>query len=96
MAKAYLQLPVDNNSVEAQTIITHRGAFKVKCLQFGVSIAPGIFQQIMDDALNGVPGVTPYFDILIRAATSQELACRCEVMRQMCALGNKAAVSSNT
>ncbi|KFD59948.1 hypothetical protein M514_27867, partial [Trichuris suis] len=84
MAQAYLQLPVDNASAEAQTIITHRGAFKVKRLQFGVSIAPGIFQQVMDEALNDVPGVTPYFDdILVRASTSQELASRLKQVLQI-------------
>ncbi|KFD51281.1 hypothetical protein M514_07881, partial [Trichuris suis] len=51
IAQAYLQLPVDDASAEAQTIITHMGAFKVKRLQFGVYIAPGIFQQVMDDLL---------------------------------------------
>ncbi|KFD64442.1 hypothetical protein M514_23466 [Trichuris suis] len=84
MAQAYLQLPVDNASAEAQTIITHRGAFKVKRLQFGVSIAPGIFEQVMDEALNDVPGVTPYFDdILIRASISQELASRLKQVLQI-------------
>uniref|UniRef100_A0A5S6Q817 Reverse transcriptase domain-containing protein n=1 Tax=Trichuris muris TaxID=70415 RepID=A0A5S6Q817_TRIMR len=77
MAQAYLQLPVDDATAEAQTIITHRGAFKVKRLQFGVSVAPGIFQQIMDEALIHIPGVTPYFDdVLIRATTLHELTDR--------------------
>lgn len=77
MAQAYLQLTVDDASAEAQTIITHRGAFKVNRLQFGVCTAPGIFQQMMDESLKGVPGVTPYFDdILIRATTRQKLSNR--------------------
>lgn len=81
MAQAYLQLPVDNASAEAQTIITHRGAYKVKRLQFGVSVAPGIFQQIMDEALKDVQGVTPYFDdVLIRAANQPQL---CDRIRQV-------------
>ncbi|CDW60275.1 Reverse transcriptase family protein [Trichuris trichiura] len=84
MAQAYLQLIVGNSSAEAQMSITHHGAFKIKRLQFGVSIALRIFQQVMDEALNSVPGVTPYFDeISIRAAPSQQLACRPKQVLQM-------------
>uniref|UniRef100_A0A5S6QAX4 RNA-directed DNA polymerase n=1 Tax=Trichuris muris TaxID=70415 RepID=A0A5S6QAX4_TRIMR len=84
MANAYLQLPVDNASAEAQTIATHMGAFKVNRLQFGVCIAPGIFQQVMDDLLRNIPGTTPYFDgILIRAPTLSELADRLRQVLQI-------------
>uniref|UniRef100_UPI0010A02BFD uncharacterized protein K02A2.6-like n=1 Tax=Podarcis muralis TaxID=64176 RepID=UPI0010A02BFD len=47
---------------EAQTIITHRGAFRCRRLQFGVSVAPGIFQSLMECLLQGLSGVVPYFD----------------------------------
>lgn len=77
LAQAYLQLRVDDDSAEAQTIITHRGAFKVKRLQFGVNVAPGLFQHLMDEILVGLPGVVPYFDdILVQATTREELASR--------------------
>jgi len=46
MAQAYLQLNVDQEAANAQTIIS--GAFRCKRLQFGVSIAPQIFQMFMD------------------------------------------------
>ncbi|KRZ77842.1 Transposon Tf2-6 polyprotein [Trichinella papuae] len=48
LAQAYQQLVVDKKTADAQTIITHRGAFRVKRLQFGVSAAPGIFQGVID------------------------------------------------
>ncbi|KFD51200.1 hypothetical protein M513_07964 [Trichuris suis] len=77
MAQAYLELPVDDASAEAQTVITHMGAFKVKRLQVGVCIAPGVFQQVMDDLLRDIPGTTPYFDdILIRGTMLPELTDR--------------------
>ncbi|KFD59784.1 LOW QUALITY PROTEIN: hypothetical protein M514_07964 [Trichuris suis] len=77
MAQAYLELPVDDASAEAQTVITHMGAFKVNRLQFGVCIAPGVFQQVMDDLLRDIPGTTPYFDdILIRGTMLPELTDR--------------------
>lgn len=62
MAQAYQQLPVDDATAEAQTIATHRGAFKCRRLQFGVSMAPGLFQSLME---------RPYFDDVLISATSQ-------------------------
>lgn len=47
LAQSYQQLPVDDATAEAQMIMTHRGAFKCRRLQFGVSVAPGIFQSLM-------------------------------------------------
>ncbi|XP_031342554.1 uncharacterized protein K02A2.6-like [Photinus pyralis] len=42
MAQAFQQLPVDPESAELQTIITHKGCFKVNRLQFGLTVAPQI------------------------------------------------------
>ncbi|XP_060537701.1 uncharacterized protein K02A2.6-like, partial [Pantherophis guttatus] len=71
LAQAYQQLPVDEKTAEAQTIVTHRGAFKCNRLQFGVSAAPGIFQSMMERLLQGVPGVVPYFDDVLISGDSQ-------------------------
>ncbi|XP_058027254.1 uncharacterized protein K02A2.6-like, partial [Ahaetulla prasina] len=77
LAQAYQQLPVDDNTAEAQTIVTHRGAFKCTRLQFGVSVAPGLFQNLMERLLQGLPGVVPYFDdVLISAENVEELGER--------------------
>ncbi|GBM89936.1 Transposon Ty3-G Gag-Pol polyprotein [Araneus ventricosus] len=74
LAQAYLQLRVDDASAEAQTIVTHREAFKVNRLQFGVNVAPGLFQNFIEDLLKGIIGVLPYFDdVLIFAATEEQL-----------------------
>ncbi|XP_060545570.1 uncharacterized protein K02A2.6-like [Pantherophis guttatus] len=74
LAQAYQQLPVDGATAEAQIIVTHRGAFKCTRLQFGVSIAPGLFQSTMERLLQGIPGVVPYFDdVLITADNEQQL-----------------------
>nr|XP_056704934.1 uncharacterized protein K02A2.6-like [Euleptes europaea] len=77
LAQAYQQLPVDPESAEAQTIVTHRGTFRVTSLQFRVSTAPGIFQNLMENLLKGLPGVVPYFDdSLIAASSNDELLKR--------------------
>ena len=73
--QAYQQLPVDDATAEAQTIITYRGAFKVKQLQFGISVAPGIFQGFMEGLLRGLPGVILYFDeVLVATGCEAEQA----------------------
>ncbi|XP_039192295.1 uncharacterized protein K02A2.6-like, partial [Crotalus tigris] len=73
LAQAYQQLPVDDDAAIAQTIVTHRGAFKVKRLQFGVNVAPGIFQSVMENTLRGIPGVCPYFDDVLIAGDSTHI-----------------------
>lgn len=74
LAQAYQQLRVDEKSALAQTIITHKGAFKVNRLQFGISSAPAIFQRFIESILSGLTTVLPYFDdILIKAKTTNEL-----------------------
>ncbi|XP_060543046.1 uncharacterized protein K02A2.6-like [Pantherophis guttatus] len=77
LAQAYQQLPIDEATAEAQTIVTHRGTFKCKRLQFGVSVAPGLFQSLMERLLQGIEGVVPYFDdVLISARDTTQLKQR--------------------
>ncbi|XP_058013477.1 uncharacterized protein K02A2.6-like [Ahaetulla prasina] len=81
MAQAYQQLEVDDATAEAQTIVTHRGAFKCRRLQFGVCVAPGIFQSLMERLLHGLPGVIPYFDdIFVSAMSEAELVNRLRIV----------------
>ncbi|GBN34921.1 Uncharacterized protein K02A2.6, partial [Araneus ventricosus] len=67
IAQAYLQLRVDDVSAEAQTIVTHRGAFKVNRLQFGVNVGPGLFQNFIEDLLKGIPVLERLSESGIRA-----------------------------
>ncbi|XP_026546854.1 uncharacterized protein K02A2.6-like, partial [Notechis scutatus] len=91
LAQAYQQLPVDTETAEAQTIVTHRGAFRCKRLQFGVSVAPGVFQSLMERLLQGIKGVVPYFDdVLVSAANQKQLESRLrEVLQKFKDLGLK-------
>ncbi|WKY12958.1 hypothetical protein Q1695_004069 [Nippostrongylus brasiliensis] len=65
LADAYLQIEVDDDSKELLTINTHRGLFRYNRLPFGVKSAPGIFQQIIDSMIAGLPGVAAYLDDII-------------------------------
>ena len=43
MSQAYLQVPLDENSIELVTINIHKGLFQYTRLPFGVSAAPAVF-----------------------------------------------------
>ncbi|KAB0801764.1 hypothetical protein PPYR_03950 [Photinus pyralis] len=89
LAQAYQQLKVDEEAADAQTIITHKGAYRVRRLQFGVTVAPNLFQRFIDTRLNGITGVFPFFDdVLIVGKTEIELSNRLhEVLRRFAADG---------
>ena len=65
LADAYLQIMVDEKSKELLTINTHKGLYQYNRLCFGIKSAPGIFQQIIDTMLAGLPGVVSYLDDII-------------------------------
>ena len=66
-SQAYLQLPLDRQYV---TVNTPKGYNR---LPFGVSSAPSIFQQTMNNLLQGIKGVSIYMDdILISGTTVEE------------------------
>ena len=71
MSQAYQQLVVDEKTSKAQTIVTHRGAFRVSRLQFGIKRAPGIFQEMQQKILKGIPGVLNYYDDTIIVAENE-------------------------
>ena len=60
LSQAYLQVPLDEESKNYVVINTHKGLFKYTRLPFGISAAPGIFQRVMDNILQGIPGVAVY------------------------------------
>ena len=55
LRQAYLQCEVDEASKEVLTLNTHKGLYKMNRLNFGVSSAPSIWQQRMDQILQGLP-----------------------------------------
>ncbi|XP_031332218.1 uncharacterized protein K02A2.6-like [Photinus pyralis] len=85
LAQAYQQLSVDENAAKAQAVITHRGLFKVNRLQFGVNVAPQLFQKFINSRLAGIDGVFPYFDdILVCARDERQILDRLpEVLQRL-------------
>ena len=65
LKQAYQQLRVDDKTAELLTLNTTKGLFRVNQLQYGVSSCPMIFQQFMDNLLNGIQGVQAYLDDVI-------------------------------
>ena len=52
---------------------THKGLFHYTRLPYGISSAPGIFQKVMEQLLQGIPHVAMYIDdILIHSETEAE------------------------
>jgi hypothetical protein len=70
---AYLQIELDENAQSCLVINTHKGLYRYKRLPFGVSSAPAIFQQVMDQVIQGLKGVACYLDdLLITGRTTEE------------------------
>lgn len=78
--KAYLHIPVDDQTAEIQTITTHRGTYKVNRLSFGIKTAPAEFNRIIDQILKDIPKTEYYFDdIIVHGETREE--CRTNLIK---------------
>lgn len=75
--KAYLHVPVDDQSARIQAISTHRGTYLAKRLFFGIKTAPNEFHKIIDQIVHDLDGTTVYFDdILVQGCTVAECESR--------------------
>jgi len=72
LADAYNQVRLGPKSRERLALSTHRGVLLQNVLPFGISSAPGYFQQVMDEITIDLPGVAVYLDeILCSGATAE-------------------------
>ena len=65
LANAYLQLPLEDKSMQYVTINTHKELFKYNRLPFGVASAPAIFQRTIECLLQGMKHVVAYIDDIL-------------------------------
>ena len=73
LSQAYAQVKVEEKSQRYLTVNTIKGLYQVTRLPYGIKTAPHIFQSIMDQILQGIPGVCCYLDdILITAPNDKE------------------------
>lgn len=73
LTDAYLQIEMEETSRKLLTINTVKGLFTMNRLPFGVKTAPAIFQNVMDNMINGLNGVAAYLDdIVIMGKTIEE------------------------
>ena len=72
----YHQIELDEQSRQYTTFATHTGLYRYKRLMFGISAAPGIYQHVIQQALQGCPGVRNISDdIIVLGKTYQEHDC---------------------
>jgi hypothetical protein len=85
LKKAYLQLKVHEDSQKYLTVNTPKGLFQYSRLVYGVASAPALFQQVMDEILQGLKGVTCYIDDVLVAGRTVDQAERklCRVLTRL-------------
>lgn len=79
---AYTQLLLHPDSQELCIVKTHKGFYKLTRLVYGAASAAGIiFQSVMDEILQHIPGVICYLDnILIQGISTPECVQRTHVV----------------
>ena len=74
---AYLQCELAESSKDMTTVTTHRGAYRMNRLPYGINVCGAVFQALMDQILDGIPGTFLYLDdCLLTADTDDELLRR--------------------
>ena len=68
---AYHQIELKPQSREITTFVTHKGLFRYKRLMFGISCAPEMYQNVLQQVLQGCEGVHNIMDDIIVHASSQ-------------------------
>ena len=73
LTHAYHQMEVEEKFQDLLKITTHKGLYRYQHLPFGISSAPALFQQTMEQILQGIPGIVAFMDdIELTGATAEE------------------------
>ena len=77
LKSAYWQIAIDEAAQDLSIINTHKGLFRVTRLQMGMKNSSAIFQQVIEQVLQGLKGVVSFQDdVLIFAHTLESLLKR--------------------
>ena len=71
LSDAFIQVPIAEQSRRLLTINTHKGLYLYNRLPPGIKVAPGAFQQLMDQMLAGMERVASYIDDVIVGGRTQ-------------------------
>ncbi|GFN79603.1 retrovirus-related pol polyprotein from transposon opus, partial [Plakobranchus ocellatus] len=71
--QGYHQLELNEESRYITTLATHRGLYRYKRLNFGINSAAEIFQEVIRQTLNGLPGVINVSDDILVYGKSKEV-----------------------
>jgi len=74
---AYLQISLSEESQLLTCVSTHLGHFAYRKLQFIISAAPLIFQEVIERVLRDIPNVAAYQDDIIIGCPTKEEHDRC-------------------
>jgi len=72
LADAYNQVRLGPKSRERLALSTHRRVLLQNVLPFGISSAPGYFQQVLDEITSDLPGVAVYLDDILCSGAAAE------------------------
>lgn len=68
--KGYWQIPLTEESRAMTAFSTSSGLYHFRFMPFGIKIAPAVFSRLMKRVINGIPGVSHYYDdVLVATAT---------------------------
>ncbi|XP_062521210.1 uncharacterized protein K02A2.6-like [Corticium candelabrum] len=72
LADAYNQIPLGPESQKRLALSTHKGVLLQKRLPYGISSAPGYFQEIMEQLTSDLSGVAVYLDDILVSGRNAE------------------------
>lgn len=72
LKQGYLQIPLEESSLDLTAFVTHEGVFRFRRVPFGLASAPSAFQKIMCQVLAGLRGVTVFLDDIVVHGSSKE------------------------
>ena len=65
LSQAYQQVRLAEQAMQYVVINTHKGLFRYTRLPYGVASAPGIFQRVMENVLQGLSHTVVYLDDIL-------------------------------